>query len=142
MAPLLNDELYCSNNDSCIVNCSQDDAIESKNLHRQPAGAESTKTSDDAFLYYSNDALRMSALKMTYDEDCAKAGSQSSHQRIRRKTRISFELHSSLVMEDLLEDMFDGDDGLDLDLGAIECEDRNDLDCASKMDLLKELLEM
>jgi len=65
--------------------------------------------SDDAFLYYSNDEVRLSTLKM----DGGKPTTESSRQQ-RRKTRISFELHDSLVTEDLLEEML-GDDSYDDD---------------------------
>ena len=96
--------------------------------------------SNDPFLYYSNDENRMRKLKMlTYcssEEDARKTEEgeegegegepslrhpqeafQPSNKNI-RKTRISFELHPDLILEDVLEDIScAGDDDTSLDGG-------------------------
>ena len=61
----------------------------------------------DAFLHYSNDETRMNTLMLKEAPKCQR------QQRVaqERKTRISFEVHPSLILEDLLFD----DDGGDCD---------------------------
>ena len=58
----------------------------------------------DAFLHYSNDETRMNTLMMK------ETPKYQRQQRVtqERKTRISFEVHPSLILEDLLFDN-DGD---------------------------------
>ena len=84
----------------------------------------------DPFLYYSNDKIRMRELRLRlqdieYDssgDDSSDDGSFSSSlsnqeqstATCERKTRITFELHPSLVLEDLMKDLFD-DESLDFD---------------------------
>ena len=82
----------------------------------------------DSFLYYSNDKIRMRELRLQdieYDssgDDSSDDGSFSSSlsnqeqsmATCERKTRITFELHPSLVLEDLMKDLFD-DESLDFD---------------------------
>lgn len=71
----------------------------------------------DAFLYYSNDEVRINALKLRGD------GSRDNHEthlevEVERKTKLSFELHPSLLLEDLFDgvddDMF-GDEDIDIE---------------------------
>jgi hypothetical protein len=78
----------------------------------------------DPFLYYSNDQVRMKELRFCQDEedDSSDDGSSSTSLSNQeqptstcvRKTRISFELHPSLLLEDLDEELF-GDDFLNFD---------------------------
>jgi len=88
----------------------------------------------DPFLYYSNDKIRMRELRLrlqdieydSSDDDSSDEGSFSSSlsnqeqsmATCERKTRITFELHPSLVLEDLMKDLFDDD--LDVSLHANE----------------------
>jgi len=91
---------------------------------------------NDAFLHYSNDDIRLEALKMTecptqdqvftLQRDCI-----STKGKPERKTRISFELHPSLILEDLLADL--SDDGNDT---------KGEYACSPEHDLLKELLKL
>ena len=74
----------------------------------------------DAFLHYSNDETRMNTLMMK------ETPKYQRQQRVtqERKTRISFEVHPSLILEDLLFD----DDGDFIaesdDIGSLlDCED-------------------
>eukprot|EP00581_Thalassiosira_minuscula_P009622 CAMPEP_0183708716 /NCGR_PEP_ID=MMETSP0737-20130205/4937_1 /TAXON_ID=385413 /ORGANISM="Thalassiosira miniscula, Strain CCMP1093" /LENGTH=95 /DNA_ID=CAMNT_0025936631 /DNA_START=1033 /DNA_END=1320 /DNA_ORIENTATION=- len=69
----------------------------------KPLSAESIK-SNDAFLYYSNDDIRMKTLKLEEVPETVGA----IEIRVPRKTRISFELHPSVLLEDLMEEE-DGD---------------------------------
>ena len=74
----------------------------------------------DAFLHYSNDETRMNTLMMKEASKCQR------QQRVtqERKTRISFEVHPSLILEDLLFDN-DGDCIAESDdIGSLlDCED-------------------
>jgi len=74
----------------------------------------------DAFLHYSNDETRMNTLMLK------EASKYQRQQRVtqERKTRISFEVHPSLILEDLLFDN-DGDCIAESDdIGSLlDCED-------------------
>mmetsp|Transcript_15708 Transcript_15708/g.22340 ORF Transcript_15708/g.22340 Transcript_15708/m.22340 type:complete len:127 (-) Transcript_15708:115-495(-) len=70
----------------------------------------SARKQDDPFMYYSNQETRMSALLLSNDSgDNEEQVALEFHER---KTRISFELHPSLLLEDLLPD---NDQGLPQD---------------------------
>lgn len=67
---------------------------------------------DDAFLRYSNDQVRMRTLMMsTATTTQGEEHTTTTHQaeQVERKTRLSFELHPSLIIEDLLQDLDYGD---------------------------------
>ena len=66
----------------------------------QEAGFESEQQGDkvDAFLLYSNDEIRM----RTISGGVLGADQESTSAESNRKTRISFELHPSVFIEDLL----------------------------------------
>jgi len=70
---------------------------------------------------------------------------ESPRRRQQRKTRISFELHDSLIMEDVMAEL-SLDDGIDFDnaihFGAIHHELEDTRRNAEKMNLLAQLLEM
>lgn len=80
----------------------------------------------DPFLYYSNDRVRMKELRLEDKEvDSSDDGSSSasilsnqeqSTTSCVRKTRITFELHPSLLFEDLMDDLLHFDDNLDASL--------------------------
>ena len=72
--------------------------------------------SQDPFLYYSNDEKRMNMLKLKDDDSETETRSvlQESSQR---KTRISFELHPSLILGDVLDDLYGTDDS-NMDYGS------------------------
>ena len=61
----------------------------------------------DAFSHYSNDVTRMNTLLM---KEVPKSQRQQRVIPQERKTRISFEVHPSLILEDLLFDEVVGDD--------------------------------
>eukprot|EP00579_Thalassiosira_antarctica_P005221 CAMPEP_0201892820 /NCGR_PEP_ID=MMETSP0902-20130614/37317_1 /ASSEMBLY_ACC=CAM_ASM_000551 /TAXON_ID=420261 /ORGANISM="Thalassiosira antarctica, Strain CCMP982" /LENGTH=101 /DNA_ID=CAMNT_0048424413 /DNA_START=53 /DNA_END=358 /DNA_ORIENTATION=+ len=70
-----------------------------------PTTAESNSIkTEDPFLYYSNETIRMKTLKMVEVSE-----SDASQERGDRKTRLSFELHPSLILEDVMTEIF-GDD--------------------------------
>lgn len=75
----------------------------------------------DAFSYYSNDVTRMNTLLM---KEAPKTQRQQRVLTQERKTRISFEVHPSLILEDLLFDN-DGDCIAESDdIGSLlDCED-------------------
>jgi len=81
-----------------------------------------TACKHDAFLHYSNDETRMNTLMLKEASKCQR------QQRVtqERKTRISFEVHPSLILEDLLFDN-DGDCMAESDdigsLLLLDCED-------------------
>ncbi|KAK1744583.1 hypothetical protein QTG54_005116 [Skeletonema marinoi] len=68
---------------------------------------------EDAFLYYSNDQVRMKELLLQDVEDDSSddepsstsvSNQEQSTTSCVRKTRITFELHPSLLLEDLMND--------------------------------------
>ena len=70
-----------------------------------PTTAESNSIkTEDPFLYYSSETIRMKTLKMVEVSE-----SDASQERGDRKTRLSFELHPSLILEDVMTEIF-GDD--------------------------------
>ncbi|KAK1733179.1 hypothetical protein QTG54_016156 [Skeletonema marinoi] len=56
------------------------------------------RKNEDPFMYYSHQETRMNALLLSSGENDAQVARESQV----RKTRISFELHPSLLLEDLL----------------------------------------
>ena len=114
----------------------------------------------DAFRYYSNDVDRMRKLKLlnttssSADEEksqsawCDQEEKKKPAQQRERKTRISFELHPDLVLEDVLDEdaMWDSDDdgNEDLCLDRIFPSDANGVVSSTGMtrrDLLRSLLQ-
>ena len=88
----------------------------------QDTHISSPTTEHDAFLRYSNDETRMNTLMLKEAPKCQR----QQHVTQERKTRISFEVHPSLILEDLLFD----DDGDCIaesdDIGSLlllDCED-------------------
>jgi hypothetical protein len=58
---------------------------------------------EDPFMYYSQQDKKMQALLLS-NEDSGENDDQVSTESVMRKTRISFELHPALMVEDLLPD--------------------------------------
>ena len=112
--------------------------VKTKNDRRQDVGGPTVEVArepghqtgqpilkvQDPFLYYSNDQVRMKELRFLQDEEVDSSDDDSSYTSLSnqaqptttycaRKTRISFELHPSLLLEDLMtDDEFLGDDSL------------------------------
>jgi len=72
---------------------------DTKEAHYHLSTASSTK--QDAFLRYSSDEIRMNALMLSSSSSSIKIQA-SPQQRVERKTRLSWELHPSLLIEDML----------------------------------------
>ena len=76
----------------------------------------------DPFLYYSNDTIRMKTLKLEQvtNKDHDVVSSRDQQHPVKRKTRHSFELHPSLLLDDLLTDLdLNDDDDEDMDFMAL-----------------------
>ena len=56
---------------------------------------------DDAFLYYSLPAVRRSELKLA--EPDMSDSSLEDPTTVKRRTRVSFECHTDLLLDDLME---------------------------------------
>ena len=96
---------------------------------REPGSQpEPTLKVQDPFLYYSDDKNRMKELRLqdtssssssSEDDDSASSTADDEHTSSStcvRKTRISFELHPSLLLEDfIMGDELLGDDSLSFD---------------------------
>ena len=94
----------------------QDDVVGSPSEEIHP-----TLKVQDPFLYYSNDRVRMKELRLedvekedSSDDETSLSNQEQSTAACERKTRITFELHPSLLLEDLMDDLLD-DDTHDLD---------------------------
>jgi len=113
----------------------------------------------DPFLYYSNDEVRMRELRFQAppsspdDDDSSDAGSSSFAHRSQeqqttscvRKTRISFELHPSLLLEDLIaDDELFGGDSLTLEdileASLLANNDQDDSDLVEIIDSLRQMM--
>ena len=66
-------------------------------------------TKADPFLYYSNDRVRMRELRLEDEEEEEDSSDEQSTNSCERKTRLTFELHPSLLLDD---DLIDDDDEL------------------------------
>ena len=92
----------------------------------------------DPFLYYSNDTIRMKALKFEQvtNKDHDVVSSQIQQHSMKRKTRHSFELHPSLLLDDLLTDLdLNDDDDEDMDFMALL--DDEDVDFTALLEILR-----
>ena len=86
-----------------------------------------TEAKYDAFLHYSNDQVRMNKLMLndTTDSDGTTKNETEPQQctnqeRKTRLTRISFEIHPSLLLEDLFDTDLYEDDGEEEDCDDID----------------------
>ena len=97
-------------------------------------------TDDDAFLLYSNDEVRMTKLLLKdADDEQGSSSKRRRRQAAQRKTRISYEVHYSLIMEDEMLAMFDEDEDQDseYDFATIEkLDEMSDLSAKEIMDIL------
>ncbi|KAL7525462.1 hypothetical protein ACHAWF_001373 [Thalassiosira exigua] len=137
MAPLCNDESSQDGSyEGMDCQCARDrDAATDASRERTESCASK---SEDPFLYYSDDDVRMKTLKMV---DGRIEPEPTSGPR-QRKTRLSFELHPSLILEDVIDELDSGDDFLDIDDRLFEADDRADSDASDTLDLLKQLLDL
>lgn len=79
---------------------------------------EAADKSDDRFLRYSNDEVRLRTLQLGDAPDANSDDDSARRKPIRRKSRISFELHPSAMLEDeLMDQLWGGDDD---SLGSIK----------------------
>ena len=78
-----------------------DDVDNTKKAYHHLSTTSSTSTKQDAFLRYSNDEFRMNALMLSSSNSSIKTQA-SPQQLVERKTRLSWELHPSLLIEDML----------------------------------------
>ena len=135
MAPLFHRQ-SSSFSDNNYLSSSEVNSIESKRISQDSAShsvSSATKKSEDAFLYYSNDEIRIKTLKLK-EVDITSVSEDMSQQR---KTRISFELDPMLILGDELEEMFDDEDDFsDIDFSHLKTGSKD------YMDLLAKLLQM
>ena len=76
---------------------------------------------DDPFLYYSIPAVRRAALNLEEPDVSALSSSgESTTITVKRCTRVSFECHTDLLMEDLLGDIDEGYDESELEQMDLE----------------------
>ena len=148
MAPFIKgseDDLACTGDYPPIMSCSvpiKPPAQEDPRSESVFIEGEASK-SQDPFLWYSDNETRMRTLGVIRSDDAETKSRQETRQQ--RKTCISFEVHPSLVLDNELEDIFDGlslndDDDCDLDLEFDNAE--TDLSTVTPADLLRVLLEM
>mmetsp|Transcript_23240 Transcript_23240/g.39733 ORF Transcript_23240/g.39733 Transcript_23240/m.39733 type:complete len:151 (-) Transcript_23240:60-512(-) len=115
MVPLFQDEIImcessieASNKLSCFPEKLSREPQEQEAccLHSSIAEAKPLRTDlcdkDDPFLYYSNDVIRMKALKLEEISDTEAV----DNTKTSRKSRISFELHPSVLFEDMMEELY------------------------------------
>lgn len=112
----------------------------SRHDHRLPQevriGESEHAANVDAFLFYSNDEVRLRSLSggiVGADQE-----SRSTHGSA-RKTRISFELHPSLFLEDLLlngDPFFSGFDDVNLEDASKAMNNDSDVDVKAFVSLL------
>jgi hypothetical protein len=99
---------------------SNEDEVDNSSSSRTQANPE---RDNDAFSYYSNDQVRIRTLKLWGRSSNNNQEEPHQEELAERKTRISFELHPSLILDDLLlnelseaeeEGPFDGGDETDM----------------------------
>ena len=69
----------------------------------RPAQVSSSSRRRDAFLYYSNDDLRLNILKSGTIAG-ESSDSEEDQPQLKRKTKISFEISHLLMLEDMLDE--------------------------------------
>lgn len=135
--------------DSCTV---EQAAPKTASQHRQNATDESNSIDDkstttaadkseDPFLYYSDDTVRMHTLQL----DGPAARTKKDTKSARRQSRISFELHPSAILDFDEMELYDDESG-DIDglAGALDfdLDDVTKTDMLPQMELLRDLLTM
>ena len=79
---------------------------------------------NDAFSYYSNDQVRIRTLKLWGKSSNNNQEEPHQEELAERKTRISFELHPSLILEDLLDELAEEEklfvDGDEIDMDMLD----------------------
>mmetsp|Transcript_27813 Transcript_27813/g.47279 ORF Transcript_27813/g.47279 Transcript_27813/m.47279 type:complete len:148 (-) Transcript_27813:58-501(-) len=96
--------------------------------------ASALRKSEDPFLYYSNDDVRMKTLRLEEVSD-----SSTRTENATRKTRLSFEVHPSMIFDDMLDELYGDDDDL---LGEIDIDNLEADGSGSVSDLLAQLLQI
>mmetsp|Transcript_8061 Transcript_8061/g.17474 ORF Transcript_8061/g.17474 Transcript_8061/m.17474 type:complete len:113 (-) Transcript_8061:89-427(-) len=108
MAPLFKDETITRGARIEVY----DSSYFRQELPQQHQESESCCKMDDPFLYYSNDEVRMKTLKLETISEAEVADSTTTS----RRTRISFELHPSVMFGDMMNGLYmDCDDNIDID---------------------------
>mmetsp|Transcript_32565 Transcript_32565/g.55469 ORF Transcript_32565/g.55469 Transcript_32565/m.55469 type:complete len:151 (-) Transcript_32565:191-643(-) len=110
----------------------------STNLHK----------SDDPFLYYSDDDIRMTTLKLEVLETDLPLNINMAD--VQRKTVLSFELDPLLLLDDMIEEIFDDKNEATLVENNRDDSDKSAFGCidfvlkgdASQADLLAQLVQM
>lgn len=148
MAPLIidDDDTTCSNDYSwsMVFSAPMKPPAEEDARDQKVVSVEGAVDKSDPFLYYSDDETRMRAIRLI--DDGPEEGSRQQVRR-QRKTRISFEVHPSLVLDDDVDDVFDDlslgdDDELDFDLDFDLKLDEADMANLNSADLFRQLLEL
>lgn len=83
----------------CFSMTNQTSSSSKSTSPQESAPSQTGNATKDAFLYYSNDAVRMKTLKME------EVSEEEKGVAVERKQRLSFELHPSLVLEDLISEL-------------------------------------
>ena len=73
-------------------------------------GSMKLNKQEDPFMYYSNQERRMNA--MLHKDNDVPATATNNNEKVVRKTRLSFEIHPSLLFDDIIfgSDLEDQDD--------------------------------
>ena len=141
MAPLFPQRSSFSDNDGEVTTNGRKKISRDEESYNPESSADDIEAppevchkSDDAFLYYSNDEIRIKTLKLQEVDTATNA----KPSRQERKTRISFELDPMLILEDELDAMEDDEEeDFDIDFSHLKTGNKN-----SKMDLLAGLLQI
>mmetsp|Transcript_39045 Transcript_39045/g.66585 ORF Transcript_39045/g.66585 Transcript_39045/m.66585 type:complete len:157 (+) Transcript_39045:88-558(+) len=96
------------NADSAVSSSQQQPQVQDSNFDAESSRFTTLQKhkSDDPFLCYSDDTVRLKILKYEeVDETSLSEVKAKSSTRV-RKTRLSFELHPSVLLEDFLDEMY------------------------------------
>eukprot|EP00581_Thalassiosira_minuscula_P010667 CAMPEP_0183724118 /NCGR_PEP_ID=MMETSP0737-20130205/17339_1 /TAXON_ID=385413 /ORGANISM="Thalassiosira miniscula, Strain CCMP1093" /LENGTH=137 /DNA_ID=CAMNT_0025954611 /DNA_START=127 /DNA_END=540 /DNA_ORIENTATION=+ len=112
MPPLYQEETDSCESSICSYDCANSRTRESSTTSASAEDSQSHadfSKSDDPFLYYSNDEVRIMTLKLKEVPETKKCFNSTT-----RKTRISFEVHPSLVLDEMFQELYgDEQDPLD-----------------------------
>mmetsp|Transcript_26870 Transcript_26870/g.45798 ORF Transcript_26870/g.45798 Transcript_26870/m.45798 type:complete len:158 (+) Transcript_26870:377-850(+) len=131
-------ETFSRESSTSSIDCSQSQSHDPFSNFASPADAkphhvESLCKSEDPFLYYSNDDVRIKTLKMEEVSDTLTRTDNAT-----RKTRISFEVHPSMIFNDMFDELYgDGNDDMDTYIDNLIADGSG-----SVSDLLAQLLQI
>ena len=128
MAPLYQDD-FSDDEEMYVCHVPLSESVSQQTCHVATKNDDVSK-SDDPFLFYSNDDVRMSALKLKEVSE--------TERPTERKTRISFELHPDLVLEEMADSLYDSDE---VDFKSL-LQNTSMAAESPNMELLKELLHI